>query len=478
MNQLSLGMTTVIKRLIIAETGTYNPMFHRPYTSNAQALPDIIQQIDDVLQETNGRLTSTSFQGLSMSIVVPSAQPQGEVTIANGWQEKRCRFILEVDVQQSFGGVATHIFQGFTSHAGVTASGFVDPTMVFYINSFSVLTSTVYTTPVGQQIKSRLIESNRVITSDMSQSQYAYQPLYLTRPQDIYGNMEFEQDILNQHEFLDTRSMINRETKLSSRKNDIPSMYLGRLVDNYSEAKVASSYDLNSSNATESARRAVSEHPIVRNPFIMAMNGARNTGVSNTFNYGDLLELDNYLDPKTRIVLNKGRMLQHSHSHGQTEYWSSVGREAQIASIVSKAIPSIMMDLLFGKISMSVTNNTVNGLFEVIILGHEAIVDADMRQNFDAFKWRVIQEVMLDISYSGQMLISVFVNADIFGETSVNVSVDNMPEVPFNAPTFCDSMSAPVVTNRELHESFTNDMGYILGLVSKTTQNPMGIQDV
>ena len=85
-NQFSDNKKMRITGLLIQDTGTYNPMYIRPYTTHvtkeaANAISDRVNQTGDINYAT--------FSGIAGSIIAPSAVALGEIPIPNGWGERR-----------------------------------------------------------------------------------------------------------------------------------------------------------------------------------------------------------------------------------------------------------------------------------------------------------------------------------------------------------------------------------------------------
>ena len=127
--------TINIAKLILSETGTFNPMYSRPYQTyiDSAMMDNITRRVDEAGDST---ITGNLLSGIAGTIVKPCATPQGQIPIPYGWSERRIRFLLEVHITTPTGSQMVYYFQGYTSHLGVGQNGSEDPTMEFIINSF------------------------------------------------------------------------------------------------------------------------------------------------------------------------------------------------------------------------------------------------------------------------------------------------------------------------------------------------------
>lgn len=473
----------VLKRLILNETGTYNPMFHRPYVSNVQNLSEVVSNLEQRVSTKSSKITAGDVAGITNSVVTPSASPMANANIPNGWQERRARFMLEVEINYSMGLPTTHYFQGFTSHLGMSRAGNIDHSMTFYVNSYMTTVKQLFSGPYGNYEKSRVVESSRVITNFGYNDPYSdpNKAFVMVRPQDIYNTLETSNMQLGSHSLFDTRIMINSDPKVSYRRNDVPSRYLSTLLDSYSKSMMNSDFSSSEKTILAEGRSQVGERPILENAFLKSLINMRGSGMASAFTYRDLLELDPSIDNRAQIVFNSGVQIQQVHSIGLTEHWGGVNYETQVATILSNAVPSIMMDLLIGKIAFTATNDTIGSQVITTITGADTFTDADMTQHFEMFRSRVENEILQDISYNSQVSFSISAIVDVIGETRMTISIDNKAPIEFAVPSFCDSTVSPVVSTTDHYESLASDIGLIMDSVIRNTgfnQNERGFSNV
>ena len=100
-NQFTDNKRLKITKFLIQETGTYNPMYIRPYVTHVTS--DIANTIAQRVEQS-GTVTAGTFSGLTSSLISPSSSAMGEIPIPNGWTEKRLSFLLTLELESSLYG--------------------------------------------------------------------------------------------------------------------------------------------------------------------------------------------------------------------------------------------------------------------------------------------------------------------------------------------------------------------------------------
>lgn len=454
------------------ETGTYNPMFQRPYETHVTT--DIFNNIVQKVEETRGgEITGSTLAGVASAIVTPTSYHNGEINIPLGWAERRIRFILEAHVTTRFGSEMVFYFQGFTSHLGVTNNGAIDPNMEFYINSFIRITRMQKYTQVGLISRDVITDSANVINGQIirDNNYSASADAMLMRPQDIFAGMQtaYIRDAYNYHNnnqnIHDTRLYLTGSVR-SKKSNNLPCNYVGKIVDSYQASLVNSFSTADTKDAYSQARDYTNEENLNQNEFLVALARAKGMPDVTSFKLADLARIDPNVNAVTSYV-TLGPAREQLHHAGQTSYWGASDRETLVATILSNAVPAIMMECMISKIYFSSTNHDYTGTMNTVIADVRSLTDTDMTSNYEQFKRRFEREVMYDITYGGQDLYMVTINADLFGDTYITLSIGNGSEVVFNTPSFCDGLMTPVVTtNKDSYYGAINDFDHLMNSIN------------
>lgn len=450
-----------IAKLILQATGTYNPVYSRPYQTHVdgQTLNNIIRRVDEA---KGGSITGSLFAGVASNILTPSATPQGEIPIHMGWTERRIRFFMEVHVTVSTGAAFIYYIQGYTSHLGVTDSGAIDPQMEFYINSYIRVVRAHQHGPYGTVTRDVVTESAHVINGQIVQQNNG--AMYGMRPQDIFVGIQsgyLEQAYshhMNSDSFQDYRFMIGNDPVRSNRANNLPGEFIAKVVDTYQTSKQLADFGQGSENIYGKAQNMVVESSPYENEFIRALSNLRGTHCTTTFNFSNLQSLDPNVANVTNYISLGPTQRAQLHTAGQTEYWNGSNRETLAATTLSNAIPAVMMELMISKLVFRSTNHDTTGVANTIIIDALSLTNTDISMNLELFKRRLEREIMFDLTYGNSELYMLEMRVDMFGETTISISIGSGPVVTYTTPSFCDSLITPVVTmNKDNFFGVVND---------------------
>lgn len=460
-----------VARLNMQATGGYNTIYQRPYQTHVDgATADAItRRVDEF---GSGRITGTLLAGVAGNIVTPSPTPQGEIYIPNGWAESRIRFILEVHCEYAIGSTVIYYFQGYTTYMGVSQNGHVAPDMEFIINSFVGVTRTNQLTPMGIQTRDVVCESSHVLSDPTWQSPLQGNSHYMLRPQDIFTGMQSAYlqggfGMSNEASYLDGRSMLRREATRSTRANSLPTNYVARVIDGYCAGKELTQFGQNEKDVLGLSRQQVFETPLSENPFIRTISDMKQVGIVNRFTYGELERLDPNTRANTNLTILGATQLTRVHAAGQTAYWNGSDRDTVVATILSHAVPALMMELMINKITFRSTNHDITGMMNTVIIDAKSLTNADLTKHFEIFKMRLEREVMLDITFNNQEAYMLDMTVDLFGETWITLSLAGAPAVQYVTPSYCDNLFVPVVTgNRGQYDNVVHDFETLVNGVS------------
>ncbi len=446
-----------IAELFIQQTGTYSNQYFRPYVSymDGQQLNQIISRVEQM--GPGAAINSNVFSGLTSNLVSPSAQVAGEVPIPNGWGETRARFILVVYVEFSTGNPIRYYIQGFTDYLGYSRAGNIDPNLTFFINSITAVSSIPVMTPVGMMEQNKVIESDLVV-NDLSTGQNMYsQSKFLVRPSDIFNGIQVSDINQIDPSLMDRRSLLTMEPKSSNRLNNVPAEYISKIIDSYNRGRYLTDYGQSETDILSQAKSMILEESTSMNPFIAAISNMKGVQTTKIFQYSDLLRLDPNTDNVTKINWISDRNIGELHQAGQTEYLHGADRTTVVASSLALSIPALMMEYLLSNVTIQATNNTLNGAIEILLIPGRSLTNADTPQHYEAFKHRLLMEVINDFTWNNQTAFAMYVTCDLFGDTKVELSLDGGPLTPYVFPSFSDSLYTNVITpNQESYMGLVN----------------------
>ena len=452
-HQDSRGFQSIrVEKLMLFETGTYNPMYSRPYKTfiGGIEMDNIVRRVE----EANGAsITGTLMAGVASNIVAPDATPHGEIAIPYGWAERRIRFLAEVHVNSPTGSAFIYHIQGYTSHLGVSQTGAIDPRMEFIINSFTRLSRVSQYGPNGLIAKDVVTESAQIINGKIHSQLQPNTDGYRLRPSDIFRGVGSSYlantySHYNNEEVLDDTSIrMNGESFRSARANNLPSNYVASIIDNYQTSINLADFGQQNQHIYTRAIDLTHESSPLENMFIRAISNVKGIPNATSFTIGDLEKIDPNVRHVTNYVTTGPTRQSILPTAGQTAYWSSSDRETLVATVLSNSLPAIMMDLMISKIAFRSTNHDYGGNMNTVIIQALSLANIDLTGNFDLFRHRFEREIMFDITYGNQDTYMVDVDCNLFGDSTISVSIGTGQMIPFTTPSFCDSLLSPVVTN-------------------------------
>jgi len=455
--------TTIrVARMLLQESGTYNPMYTRPYQTHLapDVLDNVLRRVD---QAGSGGISGATLAGVASSMVAPSATPTGEISIPMGWSDRRIRFLMEVHVTVATGAEMIYYFQGYTSHLGVDAHGNIDPQMQFIINSYMRVNRAMRYNSYSQAVMQDVVTESAHIVDGMLVNQTMGGEIFCMRPNDLFAGIqsayiESAYQNFSGNTLRDTRYRMSNESMRSNRSNNIAGNYLASVVDTYKNAQQLAEFGQGTQDIYARSQSMSVEASPYENPFIRAISNARGQNCVTSFDIAVLRRIDPNVENVTNYLRMGHTELAQVHQAGQTAFWSGSDATTLAATILSNGVPAVMMDLMISKIFFRSTNNDAGGKVSTIIIDGKSLTSLDMSQNFELFKVRLEKEILFDLTYGNQVLYQLEMSVDLFGETRITIQLDNDSAVTYTTPSFCDSLLTPIITNnRQNFEGVTND---------------------
>ena len=453
--------TLRVVNLIMQETGTYNQQFSRPYSTSfdGNTLNSVTERVID---RGNGRIDNAALAGITGTFLTPSSAPDAMIGIANGWNEKRVRFLMEIDCQYQVGGSASSYIQGYTNFPGIGANHSVAPDMEFYINSIITTKKTPVLTPYGVQTFESVTDNSHVLCNNNWSTMNQPGMQRMMRPQDVFCHMQashipgiYDTDISSVY---DGRTVLRTEAAMSDRVNGLSASYAAKIIDGYVVGNALTSFGQSEANIINRSRSEVSETQASLDPFMSALSNITSSGITNKFRYSDLMKLDPNVDAVSNYVIAGNTQRVMVHQAGQTAGWHGSDRMTLAATILSQSVPAIMMELMINRIIFKSTNYDITGQMQTRIIDGKGFSNMDLTQHMDLFSRRLEKEILQDLTFNNQVSYAIEMRVDLLGETWINISIDGQPAIDYVTPSFCDNLFVPVVTtNVNVVQNLTHD---------------------
>lgn len=462
-----------IMKLVLMETGTYNPFYQRPWETHFDqvAVDNLVERLTEVGTSMSNRISPDIFTGLSSNIIHPCTVPQKQVNIPNGWNEKRLRFLLAVEVTDTVAAGTIYYFQGYSDYLGVgIKSGSIDPEMVFIINSFIRVNRHNISTIYGNEVRDVVTESAQIMNGVVYQDA-SNDVSFKMRPYDIFTGMHSVhlQNNYNKESMYDTRLTLQPSDSIrSNRSNNVASKYLAGIIDSHRFA--LDEYDgFGQENQTiyeQSSARAYEEGP-THNVFLRALSNLKGRTNVTTFRLKDLIDID----PNTPNVTHHAALTSTAKTRlpriGETAEWNSRDNETVMSSILINSIPALMVENFLTGVVLRSAN--YDGEMITQVLKYESFVNGDISRNISKFVDAVNRQVINDITYGNQIAYTLEMSVDLLDSTTIKLSQNGEPEVIYTVPSFCDSLLAPIITsNQDTYYNLTNDIEHLLGTIEES----------
>ena len=292
------GTRIKVTKLFLHETGSYNNQYRRSYNTNLTngGMNIMLERLNNV-----SNYESTMMGGIANQFISPSATPEKQIVMANGWNERRMRFMMEIVHDYYTGGSITEVILGYTDHTGVNISGAIDPHMEFYINSTLHMRNTVIRTAVGNQNQISISDSSHVLVDNNWTGIYSEVKDQRMRPEDVYCTMERANVVgFGDDYVLDARAMGSTLAVKSRRANSSAANYMSQILKGYNQAAIECNFGEGVSELHDKARSNVKENIAAKDPFLSAISQVRGMPVGNTFTFNDLRMIDPNIEYVTR----------------------------------------------------------------------------------------------------------------------------------------------------------------------------------
>lgn len=476
-NSRQVAKMTLVN-MLVREVSGYNPMYSRPYEAHVTG-HDLNALGQRIAEHGTGQISGTLLAGLSRNIMNPSATHSGEIAIPNGWGERRLLFVLEVLCEFTIGSAITYYFQGYTTYSGLSYGDAVDPQMEFIINSFIGVTRTNQLTPFGFQTVETIVESSQAL-AEITSTPYQPHQHFMMRPVDVVNGMQAAylqsgyEGMGGQGYTLDNRIVLKREAERANRASNIPTNFMAKVIDGYCVGRDLSNFGMGEGDILNRARDQLVEAKLSDNPFIRYISDNKAMGLTNRFTEPELQRLQPGFWASNLVqIIRQGTTLAAPSTiqPGATSYWHGATQNTVAATVLSNAVPALMMEMMINEIHFTATNYDITNQNAVNIIGAKSKVNADMTKYYELFKRRFAREIMYDLTYGNQVPYMVSISADVFGDTLIKIRFDQEPEEDFMTPSFCDNLLTPLIAST--YDQYSNLVSTFDGIVN-TVAEAMG----
>lgn len=491
-----------ITKIELVETKSYKDMWIRPY--DVHATHTNLDKVKNTVNLALGKNISNykSIENLlnknDPNILTPSANVIGKASIANGWDTKRFKVTIVLEITIPGTNITTiNYIQGYSSYLGVTHSKNIDENhMEIFINSVKVLNKTVvngqvHIRPVGNYTVS---SNDEIIGQNMNNNASV-----LARPDDLVSKHTMLKEVSHGANFVSNLSTLN-EVQLIDKNVLTPVGHLSKTISNAIDIKIMenseqtsasfetgndnnmfdSSFNINEENHygmdedNDIYDNLVSEMLSITPSYIGFYKLLYNIkGVdAKSFTLKDL----EYIDPMCIHLERKVYDMDNFTSNippkmlitdAADTYDGSY--ETRVRVLIHEHVEKIMNIVNLNTIVFDVNN--LNGTPDIIILSSTTIINGmNLQQCEEAFKRHFLFTAWPSISNNNLSNVKLTVS-HMVTDITIAICLDGRPNVIYRDPIFADSNYNPLIVTNDLQSIMAENYGEILD----TTFNQAGV---
>lgn len=443
-----------VLHLVLQETGTYGDQFRRSYVSNINA-----DNLNGLVNAAAGVGTGLNKLMPQMSMmVVPSNNFSQASYIPHGWNTRRFRFNMNVQITDHMGLVHIETIGGFTEFADASMNGLFDPNMLFVVNSVS-------RARLGRG-REHYIDSNIVIPGVNSVSYDQQNCYFKQRPEDIISGLDnalYNDPSISGAIVHDLRNQLTTSPVAARRSEQVPTLYLGNIVQEVAKSRAIGSINGDDDDTLGSAYAALQNRPIGTIGFMQHLSRHKQLS-TNDFTFNELMQIDPGVVNVTQVIPLDNAALGSLHYAGLTAV-QSLDIESTIFEIVSRSVMSCMV-----RTGLYVVRFSMDNMSETVADAKPVTKNLDVSSFgaiIEAFTHIFRTEVFLNVSQNNGIGLILRVDADLNGDITVGVGVNGQEEILYTTPAFCDALTTPLITNDTVSMGqLINDIGTVVDNVS------------
>lgn len=497
MNNLVIPNLIITKLVLLSTNRNYDGIYKRDY--KIQLSSENLNNLTNIMHSNpcgiGYKLSSIQIAD-NLSNMIGYNTLGSTVSIPNGWEAKRCVFLMIVDSVDSF---RRYYIQGYTDYDDPSMSGYMDPNMTFYINLIHSFTRCVnsFNVPIlkhdySYNILEDITNNNAYLFGDNTCNNL------LVRPCDIYtglsGRSSYDNTGVNDALYNPT-AYYNAEPKASDVKNLDPVAYLEKTINNYITAKnVTRTSNANTMYVDDTAldvfmnaSELVAETSVSSNPFIVAISIINNLASTTTFRFKDLSIIDPSLD-----VDSSGRLDYYTGNNpytmnsdltnpllnvyqGESHLQSKV--ENMIANRIVNTVGVYMTETMITAFSFSFTNRTIGGVPSLVVTNVRTILDGvdEMAiKNFIGILQSKIETFIVPYLMSFGVGIMIHCQIELFIDSTITITYDNNPETVYVFPTFANGLFDSVITTKYGYDDMVSTVDMLTDKITEIRDDVMG----
>lgn len=468
-----------VEKLSIIETGSYQTQFIRPI-GLAQLDASANQAIDAATREGTN-VTPQAFANVAGQLLSPLSQVDAQAVIPGGYQEKRCRFFMEVAIKRPNSAITVHqILTGFTDHMGLSLNG-INEDMRFYINNVITTRETINAIGGHNHSQLQVVGCDQLLLPSYNPQQSGMNE-FTMRPMDIMGAGTAGSLMLDTPiPVNDGRATFADGIKLSRRSNLVASNYLSRAVQAYIDAQSSTTDCDNLVSIGDAATGNLNEASVDSNDLFSLFS--RVTGFNDQSSLGsitfrELLEIDPNARNVTKATILDQTARAKAPTPDQSQVFNGSNWEDVVQQSLLQGIVAVLSECCLRHMRLIGTNMTMepthdNWQLRIDYVGG-FVPNRPVHYEAQVALQRILFQVLKPTSRNNLLGITFTIDVDLMGDTRINVGVNGGPSIPYIVPTVADGLSSMLLTTN--YQNVTS-MGHDLVMLASRiapTETTMG----
>ena len=468
------GDVITIRKMLVQQTGEFKQVYNRGWELDLDE--NAFNSIRNRLHGAGptSQLSGSMLKGMGR-LLTPSMEldtRRDAIHIPDGWDRPRCRFMMEVEVDNRFGSLDTYYLQGFSDHLGLTSSGKIDTHMRWFVNGFIRVQFFERETRRGVERYGVVKNSAQVINGRLIYDED--KPVTLTRTVDLFSAIqENYMQAGSVEEIVDHRHLLNSsaDSHFANRIDNLPGQYLGSALNTYRRSIDTDQFGTDKEDILSRTQQLLNSELMnsQENPLLIALAQVQGQPTTTVFTIDDLLDVDPDCGRSGIISGTSLSPRAHSslaHTGSDVSDWTSSDLEGQWAVQLSNAISALMMKHYHTGLNARISNMNYDGAPKTEVRDALPVAEGLPREVFENMI-RAIEDFLDDLSLEGRMHFSVDVIANLYDQTEVRVSINGDREQRFFVPSFADSVMTPFYSRDQgLLTRLSTDVERLLGDVS------------
>lgn len=435
-NNLSVELTAAI----LVYTPPQQEVYHRPM--EARLSGDMLNTCLELSQRNGGVIRPSTLTHVASQIIQPTMMPAAMVNIPHGLVTGRFSFHLELTIHSIY-GVEKEYISGYTDTSEVSHGGYINPNMVFHIDSRMII----------KEVEGVGVNGHNVLRKVTGDHGYLVEvpgnPNAISmRPEDI---VDFQQHLPVTRTGVQTisaRSTLLGITKFSNTELHVPSKYLAKALGGYLKANDATQHkvsDFSADSSYDFYRNAIDHmhNPTPLHDYLFNALGITEARASHCFTFKEI----NAAFPRANSFWQKilpNPNVQMISPLENTASWGSADIETVLVYSITHIIPSIMSLTMMNSLEVVMTNTGAGGVIDTRILNYTTLFkNIPVDQNY------LIGQLELDIIHGLVLqrctMFDLMMRVNLLGNALITISLDGKPPVTYNAPMFCSNRASPLI---------------------------------